>query len=296
MSGTQNAFGATDDAAWTGSGDSTLIAAVKAQAQRLLGIGGARLATKEPDVLEVSASASAAAVIFSQDTTDYESVAVQVTAAGAGCTVSYECSNDNANWVAAAGYSPSATSPAAPVTTSGSAGLLLFPCNARYFRARISSYGSGTVSAVAEFRKSCVQPTALVVGGANQSPLPVNCGATSANTSNNNPCTLARVKAAASTNATSVKGSTARLYAYAFYNNTASAKSVKLYNKASAPVVGTDAPAFSVLVPANGAVQWSNDLGIGFSAGIAYAITGAIADSDTTAVAADDVHGFIAYA
>jgi hypothetical protein len=107
--------------------------------------------------------------------------------------------------------------------------------------------------------------------------------------------TLARVKAAASTNATSLKGSAGQLYGYALFNNTASAKFVKIYNKASAPTVGTDTPAFTIIVPASGGanVEWS--MGIPLGTGVAYAITGAVADSDTTSTAADDVHGLILY-
>jgi hypothetical protein len=107
--------------------------------------------------------------------------------------------------------------------------------------------------------------------------------------------TVQRIKAAASTNATSVKASAGQVYGWALYNNTASARFVKIYNKASSPTVGTDTPAFTIIIPASGGtnVEWSN--GIPLGTGIALAITGLIADSDTTAVAADDVHGVLLY-
>jgi hypothetical protein len=105
--------------------------------------------------------------------------------------------------------------------------------------------------------------------------------------------TPSRVKAAGSTNATSLKASAGAVFGYALYNNTSSAKYFKFYNKASAPTVGSDTPLFDVIIPASGGanIEWST--GIPFSTGIAYAITNAVGDSDTTAVSADDVHGLV---
>lgn len=54
--------------------------------------------------------------------------------------------------------------------------------------------------------------------------------------------TKARVMSAATTNATSVKASAGNLYGVHLHNSGAAAVFVKLYNKASAPVVGTDTP------------------------------------------------------
>lgn len=104
-----------------------------------------------------------------------------------------------------------------------------------------------------------------------------------------------RVKAAASTNATSVKASAGQVYGWYLYNNTASAKFLKLYNKASAPTVGTDTPLFTVGVPANGGTNIEFSMGVPFGTGIAYAITTGVADSDTGATSAEDVHGLLLY-
>jgi hypothetical protein len=100
---------------------------------------------------------------------------------------------------------------------------------------------------------------------------------------------IKRVLAAASTNATSVKASTGQLFGYYIFNASASTKYVKLYNKASAPTVGTDTPVITLPIPkeAGANVEFVN--GIAFATGIALAITGALADADTTAVVANDV-------
>lgn len=108
--------------------------------------------------------------------------------------------------------------------------------------------------------------------------------------------TNAKVLSAATTNATSVKTTSGRLFAYDIVNTSAAAKFVKFYNKASAPTVGTDVPVFTVALPPNGRATFAPSVPLGvFSAGIAYAITAGAADNDTAVVAANDVIGHIQY-
>ena len=101
---------------------------------------------------------------------------------------------------------------------------------------------------------------------------------------------------AATTNATVVKASTGYVLGGTLQNVSASARFFKFYNKATAPVVGTDTPIFTVQVPAGSAtvpglvsVQYLfGESGHLFAAGISYAITGVVADADTTAIGAGD--------
>jgi len=117
-----------------------------------------------PDGLVVTGSVtSATSVIASTDTSGYNSVAVQVTSAGTTCTITYECSNDNTTFYSVAGYTPLNLGDAVSVTTSTTAIMLVFPCAARYFRAKVSTYGSGTVAATAVFRKEMVPVKQLYV-------------------------------------------------------------------------------------------------------------------------------------
>jgi len=96
-----------------------------------------------------------------------------------------------------------------------------------------------------------------------------------------------RLVTAATTNATSVKASAGMLYAMELVNNDASFPIfVKLYNKASAPTVGTDTPTETIRVNSGATVQLSWQNGNPFSTGLAYAVTGGQLDSDTTGVAA----------
>lgn len=105
--------------------------------------------------------------------------------------------------------------------------------------------------------------------------------------------------ATADTNLAVVKGSAGRVYAYTISNTTASAKFVRLYNKATAPVPASDNALIlrTIMVPANGIASHQVMAGLGgFTNGIAIDATGAIADTDATALAANDLIISIDYA
>jgi hypothetical protein len=102
---------------------------------------------------------------------------------------------------------------------------------------------------------------------------------------------------AATTNATNVS-STANTLLYGYYlsNLNGSAwRYVKFYNKASAPTVGTDTPVLVLALPPSGAANASFPAGVNFTTGLSFAITAGLADSDTTAVAANEVVVNVAY-
>jgi hypothetical protein len=104
------------------------------------------------------------------------------------------------------------------------------------------------------------------------------------------PATPYFLNSAASTNGALILTGTSGLQAFFASNIGASDAFVKLYNKATAPTVGTDVPEMVIKVPATGQVE----LTPGFNAyrfplGLGIAITGLAADTDTTAVAAGQV-------
>lgn len=95
---------------------------------------------------------------------------------------------------------------------------------------------------------------------------------------------------AATTNSTSVKAVSAGLYSLIVSNNGAGAAYLKFYDTVAAPNVGVDRPFIIVAIPAAGTVQMTfGDYGMLFVNGLGYGITGAMADADTTAVAASQV-------
>jgi hypothetical protein len=109
------------------------------------------------------------------------------------------------------------------------------------------------------------------------------------------PATPLIINSAATTNGQLVLTGTSGLQALFASNTGAGAAYVKLYNKATAPTVGTDIPAMLITVPAAvagvpGSVEITPGFnGYRFALGLGLAITGGAADSDTTAVAAGQV-------
>lgn len=107
--------------------------------------------------------------------------------------------------------------------------------------------------------------------------------------------TRARIQSAASTNATSVKASAAILGVVHVTNINAALRYLKFYNKASAPTVGTDVPVWTIALPPSYPVNPVIPGGLDFATGIAYAITTGAADTDTGAVALNEIMGVIGY-
>ena len=103
---------------------------------------------------------------------------------------------------------------------------------------------------------------------------------------------LSRVSTA-STNAVLIKSTAGSLYELSIVNPTATAAWLKLYNKSTVAVPGTDTPIAVVSMPANSVLQMEfGSIGKRFSSGISLAITGAQALLDTTnAVAGVQVTG-----
>lgn len=92
-----------------------------------------------------------------------------------------------------------------------------------------------------------------------------------------------------SNNADTVKAAAGLVTGYFLVNTATAYRYVKLYNKASSPTVGTDTPRCVFGIPAASAANLNLDPPIGFETGIAIAIITGIADTDNTAVAANDV-------
>jgi hypothetical protein len=123
-------------------------------------------------------------------------------------------------------------------------------------------------------------------------------GATSVVVSSDTPATptVQSLTAAASTNATSTKTTAGTVYSIALSNYAAYATYFKLYNKASAPTVGTDIPLQTIAVAANSYLAVNmGALGLRFSTGIAFAMTKLQADTDTTVLVAGDLKDHMSY-
>lgn len=250
--------------------------------------------TGDGDVKLNAQTWAATGVLWSGATDGFQSFQFQTTGTFTS-TIVFEESNDNTNWTQV-WYSIATTSLTAGVVTNLTNAQKGFGAlKAKYFRVRVSAYTSSASGAftLVLSRKAVVAELVYVAGISGSvtvqptSPLSTAFGST------------AFVKSAASTNATSVKASAGNIHGGVLVNNSAAVKFLKLYNKASAPTVGTDAPVAVLGIAANGGNINLSDNSWAFArftTGIAYAITGAAADSDTTAVAANDVSGWILYA
>ena len=130
-----------------------------------------QMMTTEQDSEVFTASVSAASVLFTVDMTNWRSVLLQITSAGSGCTVSYECSNNQSSWGVVSGtVSAASNSGSSFIGSSTTANIASFCKRAKYFRARVSVYGSGTVSVAYVLSPQDVMPVtaAYTWGQANE--------------------------------------------------------------------------------------------------------------------------------
>lgn len=119
------------------------------------------------------------------------------------------------------------------------------------------------------------------------------------NTTGTNGTTPYKLISLATTNAVSLKNSGGNLYSVLAIGLTSTVRYLKLYNKASAPTVGTDVPVMTIPVPANtqgAGVALAFSIGVNFPLGIAFAITSGAADTDTGVIGAGDVILNLTYA
>jgi hypothetical protein len=109
------------------------------------------------------------------------------------------------------------------------------------------------------------------------------------------PATPYFINSLATTNGALILTGTSNVSSFYATNEGATAAFVKLYNKATAPTVGTDIPEMTIPVPAaSSGVPGVATLPVGFigfrfALGLGISITGGASHSDTTAVAAGQV-------
>lgn len=214
-------------------------------------------------------------VLPSTNSEQYKFISMQLIGTWVG-TVTFEGSNDNTTFYSIATTDPAANSTGAVFATANR--IVKIPVLTKYIRARVSAYTSGTISANA-FGHLDENSSGLVstLGEITISGGPVE--------------TLHQVITAATKNETSVTTGATRLRTFSLVNGVATLRFVKLYDKASAPVAGTDTPIATITMSPNSESNFSlPGGGLNFSLGFAYAVTLGVANSDTTA---DSVVGAI---
>jgi hypothetical protein len=104
----------------------------------------------------------------------------------------------------------------------------------------------------------------------------------------------------ATTNSTLIRGSAGSVFNIIVHNTHSgggggSAITLRFYDKATAPVVGTDVPMIIIHVQSNDSKEINFTSGITFKNGIAYSITAGNALLDSTPVSTDGVQVYIGY-
>lgn len=217
----------------------------------------------------------------------------------AGHNVTFEGSIDSTNGVDGAWFAIDAKRTNANVVELVTGALAATPAYAwelsvngfNFIRVRATAHTSGTATWKFQQAPYATEPVPVSQVTGTQ---PV-AGTVTATVTPPAPATPFILNSAASTNAALILTGTSGLQAFYATNTGATPVYVKLYNKATAPVVGTDVPAMILVVPAAvSGVPGVCTLPIGFSGfrfalGLGIGITGGAADADTTAVAAGQV-------
>ena len=129
------------------------------------------------------------------------------------------------------------------------------------------------------------------------SPLNVIAEGTSNPTINDGYTSMRYIYSLATTNATLVKntaGSIGAIHLYSTLTNTTVAY-LKLYNKATAPIPGTDVPFAVYKISGSNAVSINFPKGIKFTQGLGFAITRGASPVDSLAIGLGEITGQIVY-
>lgn len=227
---------------------------------------------------------------------------IQVTGTYTG-VLSVQTTIDGLNWLTVSDATALTNVPAgtqSATIASATVSQFTFPCEA-LGKVRVTGLaamtGTATVTLKAVTAASMVtMANALPAGAATIGVVnPGNTANTTAwlvetRTGTTNGSTTSTLNSAATTNATSLKATAGMVFSISVFNASAATKYFRLYNKASAPTVGTDVPILIVAVPATSSKEIVfPGTGLKMATGIAYAVTGGATVADATAVAAADV-------
>lgn len=252
----------------------------------------------------VTGTITASGQSVAADVSRASNISVHIIGTFAGLNVTFEGSLDGTNWF---GVQAVRTNAATIETTSGVVANTLayaweLSVNAfGNFRVRATAWTSGTATVVIVPGIGATEPAptvpthAVTISGTPATTTTMTSTTIAAPAATIAGSSIAKIVSAASTNATNAKSSAGRLLGWELFNSSASAKYVKIFNLAVAPTVGSSTPVFTIGLPAGGHAVLNGLNPITFATGIAYAITGAYADLDTTAVAAGDVVGALFY-
>lgn len=221
---------------------------------------------------------SAQGIFFTVDCLGYLSAVVSVSAAGSNNVVTVEASNDNTNWYQVAGYDISNIGTIPSATTITTTGIRVFTSLARYFRARLTSLGSGSVTMDCLLRRE--MPGRLGVNA--------NINSISPNTTAGGLTSFNPYISAASNNLTVVSASATAISAIVASNTSASWRWLKIFNAATV-TMGTTTPNLNIGLPPGQTITIPLPIYARFGTALRFAIVAGAAPTDNTAIAANEV-------
>ena len=252
-------------------------------------VNGNMILSDSPAVIRLVASTVGQA--FTIDTQGYQTIEF-TTAAFVGTVLG---SNDNITYSAIGGI----TNAGAWATTLAAANTsYTFPCQSRYIKITCTTVGAFVYTL--RYLPLVGQNVAAIGGAAVSSTTAqlgmniVNIGGTASagtagfiaigSSATSNGQTLGTLVTPLTVAATVVKATAGKLYHMTVGNAQASAVYLKIYNAASV-TLGTTSPALNYMIPASGTFNLSiSDVGLYFSTGICFAVTGGQALLDSTAL------------
>jgi hypothetical protein len=237
-------------------------------------------------------------ILSSFDVERYKFVSLQLSGTWVG-TVSFQGSNDNGTFYPVATSDPSGGLTTGDTSTTTNR-IVKIPTTFKYLRVRVTAYSSGTVQGVAfghrdENSSGLIAALGPVTLTAETTKKIGNVGIAQSGAA----VTYQKFISDTTTNATAVSSVPANISILHMENSGDGVRYVKFYNKASAPVVGTDVPLITIGIPAVSSSSFTLPalIGIDFSIGISFAITLGAADGDATPLTVTaNVTGLIAYA
>jgi hypothetical protein len=235
-------------------------------------------------------------LLSSLDVSQYKFISLQLTGTWVG-TVSFQGSNDGGTFYPIVTSNPSGGLANGETSTTENR-LVKVPTIYKFVRIRVTAYTSGIVEGVAYGHRDENSSGLIAAIG----PVTLNAETTkkigNVGILQGADPDYEKIISDTTTNATAVSSVPVNVSILHLVNTGDGVRFVKLYNKASAPTVGTDVPLITIGIPAvqNSSFMLPALQGINFSIGLSYAITLGAADSDTTALTvAANVTGLIAY-
>ena len=243
------------------------------------------------------------------DTGPFSSFAIQVRSTGTSGTFIFEGSNNEVGFQPIPVYNQALVARVPIVTaipaTANCSLIYEGSCNFKYIRLRIvSTIEGGHLIAYSNFLRHPLGTVSQVISNGIAANLLATVSgtvtATVASTSLTPSTTLGystynKFISAASLNPTLVKGSAGTIGSILVYNSSASVKYLKLYNKATAPTVGTDTAVLIIPCPPGLNSIKITGQGWRFATGIGFGVTGAYPNNDTTNIAANEIIINISY-